>query len=457
MKATNLNKRATKSLCSFALLSTLGLATSSAYATTLYFDYNRNTLGGNERASVFLFGDAGQSATVSNLAGFNQNVILNADGFFNLDIPTTYMQGGTGITNTGFRIDSAESLAGYFVNRADASTDMTYLFEESSLGNDYVVASQNAGFGEGAQITIHATENNTAVTLNPIGGAPVNVVLNEGETYTYNASANLTGSRVTTDKPVAVFSGHECAQVPGGVTYCDTLVEQMIPVDRLSSSYLLTASEGASIAPRGYDLVRVIATEDNTQVTVGGVVVATINSGQFHEFQLPADSGEFVETSAPSLVAQYLIGGQGAATDPAMSVVPGIDTWLDSYRLATPSGNQAFNINYASVVLATADLASLMLDGVLVDTSSFSAIAGTMFSQGIVNLPLGLFDLTAASEFLVMLGGGSNADSYFTFGGSTFAPGISPVDPTTPSIPEPAGLALFGLGLVTLRRFMKVR
>ena len=43
-----------------------------------------------------------------------------------------------------------------------------------------------AGFGEGGQAMIHATQNNTSVTFTPKGGAPVvNVVLQAGETYKY--------------------------------------------------------------------------------------------------------------------------------------------------------------------------------------------------------------------------------------------------------------------------------
>jgi hypothetical protein len=218
----------------------------------------------------------------------------------------------------------------------------------------------------------------------------------------------------------------------------------MIPTSKLSQDYLLTASKGAVLATNHSDLVRVVAIQDGTEVRVDDNPKITLNTGDNHEFLLAAGSGAQVQTSAPALVAQYLTGGGGAATDPAMSLVPGRDTWLESYRLATPTGDQQFAENYASIVIDTASLASLELSGAAVNTAGFSAISGTGFSHGTVDLPLGLFDLSASQPFLVMLGGGSQADSYLTYGGSTFAPGISP------PIPEPQTYAMFmaGLGLL---------
>jgi hypothetical protein len=428
-----------------ALALLIAASAAPAAASTLYFDFNQNLVSPN--ASVFLFGAANQTATVSNLAGFNTVVNLGADGFENLFIPSTFQQSGTGIRNTGFTVASADPIAGYFINRAGASTDMTYLLDSAALDTAYVIASQGGGFGEGSQVAIHATQPNTVVTFTPKGGAPIVVTLNAGETYKYAGGAtNLTGSTVVATKPVAVFAGHECAQVPDGATFCDTLLEQMIPTSHLSSDYLIAASKGANLS--GSDLVRVVATAPGTVVTVNGVVVATLaNIGDFYEFSLAANTGAHIETSAPAMIAQYLKGGGGSNTDPALSLVPGSDTWLASYRLATPTGSQQFVENYASIVLSTAALGSLTLNGVAVNTASFTPIAGTGFSRGNVNLPLGVFTLDASEKFLVMLGGGSGADSYYTYGGSTFAPGISPGEPPVAAVPEPATLLLLGSGL----------
>lgn len=433
----------------FAVGVALGaFAAGSANASVLYFDFNTNLSPPN--ASVFLSGAAGQTATIENLLGFNTTVTLSAEGFYNQPILNIYQQSGTQVLQSGFKVVSADPIAGYFINRASATTDMTYLLDSKALGTSYVVASQGGGFGEGSQVAIHATENNTTVSFKPVGGATIDVTLQAGQTYKYaGGSNNLTGSSVTSDKPVAVFGGHNCAQVPVGHVACDTLLEQMIPTDKLSKDYLVAASQPAGQPGVGYDLMRVIATADNTAVKVNGATVATLAAGQFYEFDLVGGTGAKIEASNPVMVAQYLIGQNYGATetDPAMSLVPGTNTWLSKYRLATPSGDQNFAVDYAAIVIGKDDLDSLKLDGALVDTTGFTGISGTDFFRGLVTLPDGLFDLIADNPFLVMLGGGGSYDSYLTYGGSTFAPGISPPIEPPNGVPEPATLSLLGVGL----------
>jgi len=83
---------------------------------------------------------------------------------------------------------------------------------------------------------------------------------------------------------VAALSGHECAQVPNGAGYCD-------------------------------NLVRVISPTDNNVIKVGGVIVATLNKGQVHEFRL--QDSAVIEGSSAVLVARYLKGQ--TVTSPAIS------------------------------------------------------------------------------------------------------------------------------------------
>src|SRR3954462_2848726 len=114
-----------------ALALLMAASAAPAAASTLYFDFNQNLVSPN--ASVFLFGAANQTATVSNLAGFTTVVNLGAARYANPFIPSTFQQSGNGIRNTGFTVGSADPIAGYFTNRARASPDMTYLLDSAAL------------------------------------------------------------------------------------------------------------------------------------------------------------------------------------------------------------------------------------------------------------------------------------------------------------------------------------
>ena len=76
----------------------------------------------------------------------------------------------------------------------------------------------------------------SAFTLN---GTTASIMLHEAETLLVANTSDLTGTVVLSTKPIALFSGHGCANVPALVTACDHLVEQIPPVSTWGSSLLL--------------------------------------------------------------------------------------------------------------------------------------------------------------------------------------------------------------------------
>ncbi|NJL78239.1 MAG: tandem-95 repeat protein [Richelia sp. RM2_1_2] len=409
----------------------------------LFFNFHDN-IGRTNPRELFIFGDAGQTATVQNGNGFNETVTLNSDGFAIVEISSNQGMSGTGVNNLGFQITSDDPIQAYFSNRSAQTTDLTIVFEKSSLGTEYVLSSIGSafgqGFGEGGQFSVQATEDNTKIDVTLPDGQTFSQIINAGETFKFATGANnnslgisipfgfdLTGTLIKTTAPAAVFSGHSCTQI-GNRPACDHIVEQMPPVDVLSNSYIVGEAFKNGL---GDNLVRVVAARDNTQVTLDGSVVATLNAGQSFDFTLSTNAAQ-ITTSEPALVAQYLqsrnLVGEG---DPAMMFVPGQDAWLKKYKLATPAGSAAFNDNLVNVVIPTTALNSLELNGAAVDTSGFVSVGSSGFSVGNLEIAPGLFTIEASEAFQVSLFGFESFDSYLTFGAATFAQGVSnrpPVD-----------------------------
>ncbi|PNW37122.1 UNVERIFIED_CONTAM: hypothetical protein BEN50_01990 [Euhalothece sp. KZN 001] len=410
--------------------------------TELLFNFHTNLSFSNAQ-ELFIFGEPDVNVTVSNNNGFNQSVTLNSDGAATIEIPISEAMSGTGVNNQGFQITSDEPIQAYFSNRAQATTDLTAIFDQASLGTDYILAS--AGFtgefhNDSGQFSVQATENNTQVDVTLPDGQTLNVTINAGETFKFSTQGNnnlsefgiditadfdLTGTVISATAPVAVFSGHQSAEVGAGGR--DHLIEQMPSMDDLSSSYVV----GEAFSPNGLgnNLVRVIAPENGTEVQLDGSVVATLDAQEVYEFTL-SDEAAVIETSNPALVAQYLQGNTTAGEgDPAMMFVPGQDNWLSEYQLATPTGSNAFAQNLVNVVIPTSALDSLVLDEVAVDTSGFVSVGTSEFSVGNIPVSPGLFALEASDPFQVSLFGYDSSDSYLTFGAASFATGVSPVPP----------------------------
>ncbi|WP_426164975.1 autotransporter domain-containing protein [Sandarakinorhabdus sp. DWP1-3-1] len=394
---------------------------------------NPNFSGAGQR-QAFIFGAANTTGNVLGSSGFSQAFDLGLQGFAVVTLPNGSELLAGQVESKGFQITASSNVSGYFLSRQSATTDMTYLIDGERLGTDYFVAGyQNI---RADQMSVQATADNTTVTFTPKGAAAFDVVLNAGQTYMYQANTNLTGSRVTSDKPIAVFSGNNCTNIPNGVSACDHIVEQIPSTDLLSSRYLV--AQTPRTGTQG-NVVRVVATANDTEVRVNGAVVATLQSGEFYEGRVVG--GNQIDASKKVLVAQYLIGqGQaGVDTDPAMTIVPGADQWLKSYVFATPSGDADFTTDFVSIIIDTASLGSLVVNGAFANTSLFNPIGSTGFSFGDINVSdtIGPFSIFADTPFQLLLSGFESFDSYFTYGGAAFSPGASPPPDEPPPPPPP--------------------
>ena len=231
--------------------------------------------------------------------------------------------------------------------------------------------------------------------------------------------ADLTGTVVQADAPVAVFAGHRCTNVPFSSAACDHLEEMVLPTGIWGTVMVLTAPVmpgGNGVAPALY---RVLALQDTTTVAFEPAVhePVTLAAGGFVEFQTAQDF--VVEGSGPIHATQTLLGQDelGSETgDPAMGTGIPWQQVRQEYDFLTPT---TFDASYVNIV-APAGI-TVELDGLVV--GGFESIPGTGYEVARVPLSSGPHRVqSSGGGFGITTYGYARYTSYLYPGGLDLAP-----------------------------------
>lgn len=361
--------------------------------------------------------------------GFTRPFMVDAGKVTTVVLPPTAALDRSDTTeNKGIHITAEHEVSVYGLSRLPFTTDAYLALPTDILDTEYIVLGyRNSDIVNGTQFAIVATADATSVTITPtvttgkrLAGVPYTITLDQGQTYllrnTGPAPNDLSGTILTSDRPIAVFGGHQCANIPPGVAACDYIVEQLPPVATWGKTFVTMP-----LATRLHgDTFRFLASADGTAVSVNGTVVARLDRGQFYE-QLIAGPAQ-VTADRPILVVQYSNGTQfdGVPSDPFMMVIPSVEQFLDNYTVATLASG--FPINFINVVAPAAAVGTINLDGAAIPEDSFVAIGDSGFVGAQVSVGAGSHTLTGALPFGVFVYGFAFADSYGYPGGMLFAP-----------------------------------
>ncbi|PKL90730.1 MAG: hypothetical protein CVV21_11295 [Candidatus Goldiibacteriota bacterium HGW-Goldbacteria-1] len=307
----------------------------------------------------------------------------------------------------------------YGYNMATYSSDGFLGIPVSALGTEYFI-STFGNFTTDPEMGVAASENNTTVTINPSvstgsrpAGVPFNIVLNEGDAYQLYENLDLTGTHVTADKPIAVFSAHENVFVPSMTlagSSSDHIVEQNFPAYSWGKEFI-TAPTGNYMIN---DTYRVVALSDGTAVNINGAVVATINRGKFYQTALSMPSR--ITTSKPAQVMQYMHSVDYGGKDPSMITVIPCEQFRNSYIVSTV--NPSIGTNYINIIAPLASVGLLTLDGNPVPAGDYSAVTGSPYYYVRIYVSQGVHELSAPDPFGVYVYGNASYESYGYPGGS---------------------------------------
>ena len=198
--------------------------------------------------------------------------------------------------------------------------------------------------------------NNTNVTVVPTQYAnitmpinpqsPINVhktyragesntfVIHAGQTLKiYQAFVDISGTKIISDAPLTVISGHTAAQIPSGTFDVDPIATQVTPTITWGKEFLLSPHHNRDSGQFFKIIAHLNETNIQRKCGTGPTVNATLSSGQVYQFNTS-------NTSYCSLVSNkpIYVGHVGPSTffnggtygDPTLNTVPPVNQYLHS-------------------------------------------------------------------------------------------------------------------------------
>ncbi|XP_076987983.1 IgGFc-binding protein [Tamandua tetradactyla] len=241
-------------------------------------------------------------------------------------------------------------------------------------------------------------------------GSTLTVTLKPYTVAQLQSTADLTGSKVTASSPVAVFSGHSCAQKH---TNCDHMMEQLLPTSGWGTQYVVPPLASQTL----YDLVYVMASQA-TKLTYnnGGTAGSRgLQEGEMAVFEIKVSRPLYVSADKGIQVLLFGTGAtQGDMTyDPYLILIPSVETYCPAYLFQTMPDS----VGVALLVAKTKETKGLTIDRQALGTKlTWSAVPGSEFSYAQVDL--GAADRThmaeATTDFGLLLFGLAESVGYGT-------------------------------------------
>jgi hypothetical protein len=358
----------------------------------------------------------------------------------NVNIPADAMMGDRDndvVETDGIHITASQPVSVYALDYNQFLSAAFTGYPTPLLGTNYcILAHEAVGFpAVHSELAIIATASNTKVTITPSATADLTghsgmftTNLDQGQAYQISSEGDgggdVTGTFITSDKPIAVFAGADDTDVPDDFQADNPLVQEQLPVDQWGNEALALSLAGRT----GGDTYRVLAAYDNTVVTItmtNGTIVVTNQAGQFYE-KTNIDGPVEFQGSQPIQVAQFANGKRFDSPinnegDPCEILLPPIGHYLQTnivFTLPNDDITGDFNESFLNIITAQSAITNTFVDGSHIATTNFVAIGSSgYYGAQITMTNSGVHTVSSSQPIEVQVYGFGFADAYGYFGG----------------------------------------
>ena len=277
------------------------------------------------------------------------------------------------------------------------TTQYTYYVVSTFGWSDQTSQFMIIGCLNNSNVTI-IPNNDITVPSDPQDSAAVNIIVSAGHSFdfvlhslqtffVFKPYVDLTGTKIISDSPLTIISGHEAARVPAGTSDADPIVTQLTPTITWGKTFLLPPHAGRNNGQN----YKVIAANNKTNA----VKICDKNYTSEH-IKFDEDNTNFFYTTnntycsiisdQPIYVAQIGVStqyGGGNFGDPSLNTVPPIEQYEHSIQFSALLSNGP---SYYSVVVPNDAYFnwSLLINGILINPSwvVINASDGSVYGYG---------------------------------------------------------------------------
>ena len=312
-----------------------------------------------------------------------------------------------GLSNRGISITSDVPIEAYAHIYQGANSGASMLMPVGVYGYEYITLNSRQYYASDCYSWFYviADNDNTVVEITPsvttrggrAAGVPFTVTLNKGDVYqVMGTTSGATGTDMTGSKvksipnglgvcyPVAVFSGSSrtaiCYTSNG-----DNINQQVFPYSAWGKRYATFASANStSNTQYNSNMWRVLVKDPTTVVTKNGTpLTGLVTPGNYYEFSTTSGNGAngavYIQADKPVLVGQYMVSTSAnqcagvtatGSGDPELIYISPIEQGI-SKSVFYSTTQSAISSNYINVVVPTAKLPSLRINGASVFSDVF--------------------------------------------------------------------------------------
>ncbi|XP_069062266.1 IgGFc-binding protein-like [Pleurodeles waltl] len=285
---------------------------------------------------------------------YNETVLLAKDSTTEVVLSTDYMLVAGEKSRKLVMVDADADISVIAFNSAANTADAMTCLSKQDLGTEYFVFTSASGQGNHFAVG-NGQDVETQVNITVSGSLVVDgiryqdkqtvaITLAPQEVILLSDTNDLTGTRLVSSTPVAVFSGNKCYTSSAGA--CDIVVEQLYPVQSWGKQFVIFPL----MTKDTKDRIIIIAARPNTTVdlyTEGTTRQYHLQPGS--QVRVDLQNGMLVN-STESIMVGYLFQGSnsplGFIFDPFITTVPPNSFSRRYYKFVT----QAFYYNYLLIV-----------------------------------------------------------------------------------------------------------